>query len=739
MAMLPTLRRAFYVIALSAVIFVIPPKAFAAVSCTGSVDTHSVPPNSNNSMSFTVTNNGPSDADWVKISRPSGNFSISGGSSVPGGWSAAINGENTEMTVSGSTFAPGSNLTFSVQAASANTTAVSADWIMQISGDGGSTAADCAGDSRGTAIEGSVSVSDPAISDIVVSDISDTQAKISWVTDVSSTSVVDYGVTGEYGLSASGDSGTTHSVSLTGLAANTTYHYNVKSTRAEGNTGESGENTFTTAKAGTTTTVTVTGSTRTVTVVAPTPKPDTAPPRVTFSTKLTTPFVRAPEISGTATDPSGVSGLEYSLDDGRSWLPVDEMSRPGGNSTSFSFLPDNLLDDNYMVEVRATDGKGNKGITPAGTMVIDRLPPLVGGIILTLGPQVIRPLSDGSYGLTAGLDYRATASVIGGATGCTLSANGGTLVDLRKNAENGLWSGVVRFTGPGDNLLTADCADGALNKTTRELFRVQVTRGGLVTDGKNPVAGGSLFVYMKDSATGRFILWNGASYGQQNPTPLENGAYRVYIPSGTYYIRLVSRGFRTFVSNIFTLSRASAVDADIVLIRARALQVGPWLIPLPDFRQTKGDISFLFPGEPVNGTTSPVIGKEFPDFSFLNGTKTESVYDLRGKPTLVTFLVPWLPETPAQMASLEELAKSPSMNILVVMPQETVSRVSIFKKAGGYTVPVVADADGELIEPLSITSLPVHVFINRKGIITAVQTGVLNTGELGEAVVGSRL
>ena len=69
------------------------------------------------------------------------------------------------------------------------------------------------------------------------------------------------------------------------------------------------------------------------------------------------------------------------------------------------------------------------------------------------------------------------------------------------------------------------------------------------------------------------------------------------------------------------------------------------------------------------------------------------------------------------------------------MSQDTDSRVSNIKKIGGYKTPIMADADGVLIEPLGILNFPTHVFLDRKGIIRKLKAGVLTKDELLENLV----
>lgn len=88
----------------------------------------------------------------------------------------------------------------------------------------------------------------PVISSVQSSGITETEAVISWNTDEAANSQVNYGTTTSYGNSAgAGAYVTSHSVSLSGLSAGTTYHYQVVSTDEAGNTAVAEDFTFTTS------------------------------------------------------------------------------------------------------------------------------------------------------------------------------------------------------------------------------------------------------------------------------------------------------------------------------------------------------------------------------------------------------------------------------------------------------------------------------------------------------------
>jgi len=89
----------------------------------------------------------------------------------------------------------------------------------------------------------------PTISNVRTANVQATNAQILWNTNEGATSQVEYGSTISYGNTTTEDPAlvTAHTVQLTGLTANTLYHYRVKSWDGAGNLTTSGDFTFTTA------------------------------------------------------------------------------------------------------------------------------------------------------------------------------------------------------------------------------------------------------------------------------------------------------------------------------------------------------------------------------------------------------------------------------------------------------------------------------------------------------------
>lgn len=108
----------------------------------------------------------------------------------------------------------------------------------------------------GTAVFDNVSISaggttdttPPVISDVASRDVNQNGATVSWMTNEPATSQVDYGTSVSYGSSTALNTSldTAHTQVIAGLAANTTYHYRVRSSDAAGNSTSSGDLTFAT-------------------------------------------------------------------------------------------------------------------------------------------------------------------------------------------------------------------------------------------------------------------------------------------------------------------------------------------------------------------------------------------------------------------------------------------------------------------------------------------------------------
>lgn len=101
---------------------------------------------------------------------------------------------------------------------------------------------------RATSTAVSVTVDNAApLQSSIASSTTDTTATISWTTDENASSKIVYGSTSSYGFATTSAAAVTaHSITVTGLTANTSYHFAVVSTDPYGNAATSTDLTFTT-------------------------------------------------------------------------------------------------------------------------------------------------------------------------------------------------------------------------------------------------------------------------------------------------------------------------------------------------------------------------------------------------------------------------------------------------------------------------------------------------------------
>jgi len=95
-------------------------------------------------------------------------------------------------------------------------------------------------------VNGPADTQAPVISGVQTASIGSSSATVRWVTDEAADTQVEHGLTTGYGSISALDTGkiTSHAVALTGLTADTLYHFRVKSRDAAGNLATSGDFTF---------------------------------------------------------------------------------------------------------------------------------------------------------------------------------------------------------------------------------------------------------------------------------------------------------------------------------------------------------------------------------------------------------------------------------------------------------------------------------------------------------------
>ena len=452
---------------------------------------------------------------------------------------------------------------------------------------------------------------------------------------------------------------------------------------------------------------------------------------VKINTSFSAPYEQAPTIAGSVYDISGVNKIQYSIDNGKSWIPI-RFDNVGDINIRFDIKPESLEEDNYKVKFRSFDTKSNIGYSKTFDLVIDRLPPKVGGAMFSIGPQIIFPDKSGALNILQNTKHSIVFSAIGGPIKMELLSKDKKF-GVSKDRESGLWTGKIKFETPGAYSLMVKAEDGAGKKSEKKIAGINVVSLGRVLDIKTKEAldKARVTVYLLHPKSKRYVLWDGKQYSQNNPAVTNKpGQFSLYLPAGTYYITVSKGGYINATSEFFTLEKPTSISHEILLSQKQKISLGFISLYLPDFFFKENNIVLKFNNE-SGQNNNPLIGKEAPDFSLKTVSgKNFNLIAKRGTPLILTFVSSWSPSSLEQILVDEKTKNSGLGQIYLVDIQESMSKISIFQKRGEYSLDFIVDPDGFLVEPYNVNFLPMHFVLDRKGVVKKVINGVLNKEEL---------
>jgi peroxiredoxin len=718
--------------------------------------------NSDVTYQFNVTNDDPTNQiDWVMITTPTSSFNIV--STQADGWNSYVDSAGAEFN--DGTLGPGDSLNFNVEIQTGPFQAGQMDWGIYSFNDSDSNGPgnlQCQNNTPTDMIDNT-----PYISDVSPSDVTTNSVVISWTTTLPATSQVDYGLDDTYGNSSPIDNSlvTSHAVTLTGLTANTGYHYQVESTTPAGGDDVSGDNTFLTAEQqvvvtptnnsgsssfsspySSTTSGTTSSNTNSpigITVTKPT---DNTPPKISF-TNLSTinVFKTAPTLTGQASDSIAVQRVEYSTDGGQNWLPVNSAPNLNTAQTTFSFTPVNLPDGTYKFMARAVNDGGYITATSAVTIVIDSLPPIVGGNILSIGPQVLVPSSSGVITSITGVDQKITMSSVGGPTTIDLTAqkidvktSSAQVFGLTESPETLLWSGVVSIASQGEYRLVANAVDGAGVKTAQVVGTLNIMRDPYTYNQMTHRSVPSVItLYYLDPDSHSWVVWDGSSYDQTNPqTTDSHGNFKLFVPPGTYYLQATASGYETLISSIFKTSQSEPLTTDLGLKPLQRISLGPVHLSLPTLAIQNVNLNPRI-STTLGGIQSGLVGQPLPDFT-LTDTNGSTVHtaDLLGKPTLITLGSTWAPTMDEQLSILSRLQTNQNLNIVPIALQQNAGQVEAYTSIAGLNLSWLVDPDSTLTPEFGAPNLPTQLFVDRNGIVKQVYVGGLSQSQIMNTLSG---
>jgi len=444
----------------------------------------------------------------------------------------------------------------------------------------------------------------PFISNVRVVAITDSSATVLWDTDIPASSVVDFGETTGYGLTASsGGFVTNHAVNLTGLTASTIYHFQVTSAEASGLSTTSADNSF----------VTLGDVTPPGNVFAFSATPGDEENTLTWINPTDLDFshvvirARTDHFPSDRSDGrlvyvgSGELFVDSGLTNGVTYYYGNFAQDSSGNSASGAFAeatPAGVLPPVVPPPVPPIPPPVVPGpVTPPspaipsgawGAGVTSTTPPVPGTTTststtppyITTPPAPIQPRIQAFYFGGAG-----QIPLITNAQGTVISAAGQTL--LVQIPTNGFTtppvSGTVAVGGsvyaltplPGQSVMAATFIpsfvtgkvealytltfDNQTSQTGRNTLDI-MDAGHVLENTLQGTAGiPSATVSLFDAKTG--LLWSGEGYGQANPAQTnEDGSYAFVVPNGDYLIQASKERYLTKEKNITVTDHLVAED-----------------------------------------------------------------------------------------------------------------------------------------------------------------------------------
>ncbi len=142
-------------------------------------------------------------------------------------------------------------------------------------------------------------------------------------------------------------------------------------------------------------------------------------------------------------------------------------------------------------------------------------------------------------------------------------------------------------------------------------------------------------------------------------------------------------------------------------------------------------------GSPPGASSIAEVGQNAPRFSDpLSTGGTLDSASLRGKPVYLNFFASWCPPCNEEAPTINALQKEFSKDGLLVIgvdELENAADANEFREKYGLVYPIVVDS-GELEDQYGVYGLPVHVFIERDGVVKEIETGEMTRPEIERAI-----
>jgi peroxiredoxin len=143
---------------------------------------------------------------------------------------------------------------------------------------------------------------------------------------------------------------------------------------------------------------------------------------------------------------------------------------------------------------------------------------------------------------------------------------------------------------------------------------------------------------------------------------------------------------------------------------------------------------------PVAALAIPKVGEAAPAFSLpsVDG-KTLSLAAFKGKPLYLNFYATWCgpcnDEAPV-IGKFYQQYKARGLTVLGVDELESPDKAKSFLTKYHLAYPAVVDGDGKTGKDYGALGLPVHIFVDRSGVVKTYRLGEMNADEIETAIKG---
>ena len=403
------------------------------------------------------------------------------------------------------------------------------------------------------------------ISNVQVLTITDTTALVTWNTNKPASSLVNFGLTAGYGLTASSPGlVTTHAVSLSGMTPATLYHFDVVSVDASNASATSPDGTFTTLSditppANVINLSVTPGDTVNVLNWTLPPDPDFAGTKILrkLGSHPTNPFDGVVVYDGSA-----VTTIDTGLTNGTMYFYTAYAYDTTGNFASGA-LGQGMPNGPIVVPPTSTPPvipptSTPPVLPPAATttppvVVTTSTPPLPTTADIQVryyganGSILLSEDANGRIGVLAGSPVRVVLPLAGMSsipTTVTVTVGGNAYVMTYVPTES-VFAATIVLPNPGEvnSRVSAVFSDGSQRQVTNILL---VQSGGLVTE-SSLVGATTKAIPGAEVVLFREIGGNWVRYGAAETSAA--GAFAFVVPNGRYYVEVGAAGFEKRVSN----------------------------------------------------------------------------------------------------------------------------------------------------------------------------------------------